>query len=648
MAIGTTTLNPGTGGDKVLNDSLTTVNGGAAPSGAVAQVIKQAYGAASDANLVDDTHGMPSLLLGAAAGTWPGYSGPSDTAQRTATIDDDGALITRSAVLTDEGTFRCNFANTSLWVGIGSVTVSGTTVGGTGFLAADVNLNDYFKVSADADTVAVQIASIDSDTQLTLKAAYTGSTSGTGQRAIMLPVTGAGGSNAVASGQLTIIAGTTATSQTGVKRYVDYGPLVYRARGTISQRIANQALRAGFREDVATPRWFAWFLLDGTTNTTVKLQTGRNPTGAPSASEIQETTVTLPNGATTATARDWRIELLNERVVFYCDDVHLFSHSITIPHQHDEMAAVYEFVNGTTPASSTTAVVDFCTVKNHNKVEIGVMSDTEKIVASQPPAQEFFYSQAGVIAINTNLLVIDCSQIRSLSIQVVSMGTTGIITPEWSNDPAFGSPLAGAAVSATAGAGPATTFSTAGIWTSAVPARYLRLRLSTATTAGTTTLRVVGFQHAAPYAINTAVTGIAGTVTVAAAAGTARIGNVSGAGIWYDDSSTALAANATFTGTNRDATVTATATAFANAATYAGEIRVSAESDQSGTLWIEVSRDNTNWRRAKSVPTAAVTGGGQYAEIIHRPSWRYWRVGFTNGATLQARFSIGSIATATA
>lgn len=130
------------------------------------------------------------------------------------------------------------------------------------------------------------------------------------------------------------------------------------------------------------------------------------------------------------------------------------------------------------------------------------------------------------------------------------------------------------------------------------------------------------------------------------AAGTNRAGFVAGAGIWYDDSAVALAANATFTGTARDATVAATAAAFANAATYAKEVRISAESDQSGTLWLEVSRDNTNWRRVKSVATAAVPGGGHYAEIVHRPSWRYWRDGFTNGATLQARFSIGSVAMA--
>jgi hypothetical protein len=124
------------------------------------------------------------------------------------------------------------------------------------------------------------------------------------------------------------------------------------------------------------------------------------------------------------------------------------------------------------------------------------------------------------------------------------------------------------------------------------------------------------------------------------------VGFVAGAGIWYDDTSTLLAANATFTGTSRDATVTATATAFANAATYAMELRVSAESDQSGTLWLEASRDNSNWRRVKAVATAAVTGGAQFAEIVHRTSWRYWRVGFTNGATLQTRLTVGSISIA--
>lgn len=136
---------------------------------------------------------------------------------------------------------------------------------------------------------------------------------------------------------------------------------------------------------------------------------------------------------------------------------------------------------------------------------------------------------------------------------------------------------------------------------------------------------------------------VSGSVTAQLSANTARPGFFAASGIWYDDSSATLAGAATFTGTSRDLTVTATATTMANAATYAQELRVSAESDVTGTLWLEVSRDNTNWRRVKAVATTAVTGGGFAAEIIHRPSWRYARVGYTNDAGAQARFTIGSI-----
>jgi hypothetical protein len=175
--------------------------------------------------------------------------------------------------------------------------------------------------------------------------------------------------------------------------------------------------------------------------------------------------------------------------------------------------------------------------------------------------------------------------------------------------------------------------------------RRLRVRC-TARTSGTQSWRFVQGTYATepiPAAQVSATQPVSGSVTATLAAAAVRAGFVAGAGIWYDDSSTVLTAAATFTGTSRDLTVTATATAMANAATYAKEVRVSAESDQSGTLWVEFSRDNANWRRTKSSPTAAVTGGGQFAEIVFRPSWRYMRVGFTNGATLQTRFTINSL-----
>lgn len=591
-------------------------------------------------SLTTDASGSLVSLAARGADYWPAYTG-ADTTDQPLHVDPSGALVTRGAVTTDEGTFRCNFANTSYALGIGSVTVSGTTVTGTGFLDADVHYKDYFKISADAETAWVQIDSVVSDTEIQLVSSYVGSSSGTGQRSLIKPLIGSGGSLTVGTGQLTIASGTTTSAITGVKRFTDYAPLVFRARLSISQRIANQETHIGLEEDATVTRWFARFVASGTTNTQIICETGRNPSGAPSASETESYTITLPNGATTAALNDYRVELLTESVRFYINGILVSEHVRVLPHQHDPMTSHVEIRNGTSPASTTSVVVDYITGKNHNKLEVGVMSETERIVAVATPLQLFNYSVAGVIAINTDLIVIDCSQLRSLYIQCNSMGTTGVVTVQWSNTADFAQPITATLLSESGAT--STTFNAAVLRITNVVARYCRLRLTTATTAGTTTLNVWGAQTTYTPIITTQP--VSGTVTANATlvASAVRAGFIAGAGIWYDDSAVALAANATFTGTSRDLTVTATATAMANAATYAQELRVSAESDQSGTLWLEVSRDNTNWRRVKSVATAAVTGGGQYAEIIHRPSWRYARVGFTNGATLQTRFSIGSI-----
>jgi hypothetical protein len=105
------------------------------------------------------------------------------------------------------------------------------------------------------------------------------------------------------------------------------------------------------------------------------------------------------------------------------------------------------------------------------------------------------YNVAGVITINTVLATLDCSQYRSISIQCTSMGTTGVVTPEWSND---NSTWVAATILTQAGA-TATTFSAAGLWVVPVQARYLRLRLSTATTAGTTTLSIHQFDDSRQF-----------------------------------------------------------------------------------------------------------------------------------------------------
>lgn len=59
MTVGTTELNPGSGGNKVLHDTLTTVDGAGAPASAVAPIFKMAWGAQNVAELVSMAKGLP-------------------------------------------------------------------------------------------------------------------------------------------------------------------------------------------------------------------------------------------------------------------------------------------------------------------------------------------------------------------------------------------------------------------------------------------------------------------------------------------------------------------------------------------------------------------------------------------------------------
>lgn len=104
------------------------------------------------------------------------------------------------------------------------------------------------------------------------------------------------------------------------------------------------------------------------------------------------------------------------------------------------------------------------------------------------------FAWAGVIPINTDLLVINCQAKRYLSLQIISMGTSGVLTPAFSND---GTNWVNVPMVSPAGASVAT-MNAAGIFTTPVFGKFFRLRLTTATTAGNTSLALVA--SALPFA----------------------------------------------------------------------------------------------------------------------------------------------------
>lgn len=123
--------------------------------------------------------------------------------------------------------------------------------------------------------------------------------------------------------------------------------------------------------------------------------------------------------------------------------------------------------------------------------------------------------------------------------------------------------------------------------------------------------------------------------------GTARIGNAGRPGIWYSDTSAALGSNSTFTSTSRDLSgVAASGVVFG--ASYASSYRVSVVQDVAFTVYLEVSADNSTFRRIKKVDaTQNITGGLYVAEYDEVPKWRYYRYVIANGASAAA-FTNGS------
>lgn len=154
------------------------------------------------------------------------------------------------------------------------------------------------------------------------------------------------------------------------------------------------------------------------------------------------------------------------------------------------------------------------------------------VTASPTAALLTSYSASGVIAINTVLSTLDCSQWRGVSIQCTSMGTSGVVTPEWSNDNVN---WQGATVFTPAGVS-ATTISATGMWDTPVMARYLRLRLSTATTAGTTSFSSYQFEEARQSWFSTQT--VSGSVTATLSTGSSAVGDV---GIQYRTTNTGAA-----------------------------------------------------------------------------------------------------------
>lgn len=181
------------------------------------------------------------------------------------------------------------------------------------------------------------------------------------------------------------------------------------------------------------------------------------------------------------------------------------------------------------------------------------------------------------------------------------------------------------------------------------PGLPLRVRISVENTAVQTVETVVSVQNVLVLDMNELTVDLTNTGSKDPGQGVPV--NIAGANVSYSalqvvaqndmfvDSTTNLAANATFNGTSRD--VGAGSSSHRGAVNYTA----TAAASHSGTLVIDISHDNTNWRAfafaaMTQLPTSL--GSGWVGTVTAKVTARYYRVRYINDATPQTYFVLSS------
>lgn len=285
-------------------------------------------------------------------------------------LDPSGRLITSSSILTDEGSFRddingsaINFALTgTVNFTNGSFTVTGV---GTAFLS-EVFRGYYLK--ADTDSVQYQVASVESDTELTLSEPFAAPnlTDTATVSQYINRYSGAGAGITVGSSKAVLTSGTANAGQALIYRDGDWFPCIFNAFVEVSNRRANQTIHIGFCDDPDNPENIAEFRLTGTTATVVQVVSG-----ATSAASGQETqVVTIPNGKNTSQKLNYSIQVIQNSVAFLIDETVVWVSKNHVPAPYQALNFRVKIVNSAAVAA-TNVSVDVISNSNINQIDVG-------------------------------------------------------------------------------------------------------------------------------------------------------------------------------------------------------------------------------------------------------------------------------------
>lgn len=169
----------------------------------------------------------------------------------------------------------------------------------------------------------------------------------------------------------------------------DVGPMTTTFYAALDQRRANQTIMLGVAENdnPITPGASAVFAFQGTVNTQVICASGSSS----AAADIQQTTVTLPNGLNTSQSLRYKIDYSLTQVTFSIssgigDDVIVARHQLHLPEDTALLGPVASIINTGVTAGTTTLTLDGAYFANWNRLQIDSDYAGEPLPIRKPAA----------------------------------------------------------------------------------------------------------------------------------------------------------------------------------------------------------------------------------------------------------------------
>lgn len=284
-------------------------------------------------------------------------------------VDGEGSLVTRGAILTDEGSFRDDFTGSALEVDLtGTLTFtngSRIVTGSETIFTNEISRDHYIKLKSDDTIYWAEIERVPTDTSLLLVDEYEGtSTSGTAHKTKWITETSASnaGTIDVTSSIVRLSSNTHSDSSIIIYRGGDYLPFLITFNASISQRIANQTSFIGVRDDINNPSMYCDIIFTGISNTTIIFRSAWN-------GDEQSSTITLPVGLNTSQYLRYKIDVSSDYCALLVNGELVTKHENHIPDPYEELILCAGISNSAT-VTNTDINIDNVFFSNQDQVQI--------------------------------------------------------------------------------------------------------------------------------------------------------------------------------------------------------------------------------------------------------------------------------------